>query len=197
MFSTKKRYFLPESPRWLLARGRISELKEIIETAAKWNGQTLPSNFEKHLNPPENAEQSSGSFADLFKTEYLRTTLMIIIAWYTLVLQYMAMTLHISEMGGNIYTITVDLVIGIESFLHVFTFEFFHFQFYAGLMESIAIVISIFTVLRYGIQRNILYYTLIAGVCCMYTAVFPNSKWIVTITLTMLGKLIEKDGQCQ
>lgn len=102
------RYFLPESPRWLLTKGRINELKEIIETAAKWNNRKLPNNYEKILIPP-GEELVSGSFADLFKGDYLRTTLMLIIAWYTLVLQYMAMTLHIGEMGGNIYVITVTI----------------------------------------------------------------------------------------
>lgn len=99
---------MPESPRWLLSKGRIDELKDIIETAAKWNNRKLPDNYEKILIPP-GEELSSGSFADLFKGDYLRTTLMLIIAWYTLVLQYMAMTLHIGEMGGNLYVITVTI----------------------------------------------------------------------------------------
>lgn len=102
-----RRHVLPESPRWLLAKGRVDELKKIIETAARWNKRTLPPNYEKLLIvPPE--EESSGSFLDLFKTEYLRTTLLLMVAWYTLVLQYMAITLHIGEMGGNIYLTTVS-----------------------------------------------------------------------------------------
>lgn len=100
------RYVLPESPRWLLAKGRIEELKKIIETAARWNKKTLPPNYEKTLIVPEN--ETSGSLLDLFKAEYLRTTLLLLIAWYALVLQYMAITLHIGEMGGNIYLITVS-----------------------------------------------------------------------------------------
>lgn len=99
------RYALPESPRWLLAKGRIDELKRIIETAARWNKRILPPNYEKSLLVP--VDESSGSVFDLFKREYLRTTLLLLVAWYTLVLQYMAITLHIGEMGGNIYLITV------------------------------------------------------------------------------------------
>lgn len=101
------RYVLPESPRWLLAKGRIEELKKLIETAARWNGRTLPANYEKSLSVPTDEEQS-GSLLDLFKPEYLRTTLLLLVAWYALVLQYMAITLHIGEMGGNIYLITVS-----------------------------------------------------------------------------------------
>lgn len=99
------RYVLPESPRWLLAKGRIDELKRFIESAARWNKRILPPGYEKSLIVPE--EASSGSVFDLFKPEYLRTTLLLLVAWYALVLQYMAITLHIGEMGGNIYLITV------------------------------------------------------------------------------------------
>lgn len=97
---------MPESPRWLLAKGRIEELKRIIETAARWNKKILPPNYDKLLIPPPE-EEASGSFIDLFKKEYLRTTLLLMVAWYCLVLQYMAITLHIGEMGGNIYLTTV------------------------------------------------------------------------------------------
>lgn len=86
----------------------MEELKKIIETAARWNKKTLPPNYEKLLIVPPD-EESSGSFLDLFKTEYLRTTLLLMVAWYTLVLQYMAITLHIGEMGGNIYLTTVSI----------------------------------------------------------------------------------------
>lgn len=106
------RYFLPESPRWLLAKGRTEELKEIIETAAKWNRIKLPNNYDKILNSTVNVEgddDSNGSFYELFRGEYLRTTLLLVIAWFTLILQYMAMTLHIGEMGGDIYLTTVSL----------------------------------------------------------------------------------------
>lgn len=56
-------------------------------------------------------------------------------------------------------------------------------------MESIAILLSIYTVLRYGIQRNIFFLVLIAGFCCLYIALFPNTEWSITVTMAMLGKL--------
>lgn len=55
-------------------------------------------------------------------------------------------------------------------------------------MESIAILLSIYTVLRYGIQRNIFFLVLIAGVCCLYIALFPQTEWNIIVTMAMLGK---------
>lgn len=83
---------------------RIDELKKIVEKAAKWNKRKLPDGYEKDLYIPQTDEtENDGSFAQLFNREYRWTTIMLAIAWYAMVLLYMAVTLHLSEMGGNIY----------------------------------------------------------------------------------------------
>lgn len=110
----------------------MDELKKIIETAARWNKKTLPPNYEKLLIvPPE--EDSSGSFIDLFKMEYIRTTLLLMVAWYALVLQYMAITLHIGEMGGNIYLTTVRISLHNRNALT--SFNSFHNRLLESLFE--------------------------------------------------------------
>lgn len=63
------------------------------------------------------------------------------------------------------------------------------FQVYAGIFESIAILISTLTVTKYGIQKNIFYNILIAGICLMYIAIFPNAEWTLIVFLTMLGTI--------
>lgn len=40
---------LPESPRWLLAMGKIDEVMEVLKEAARVNKITLPSNIDKIL----------------------------------------------------------------------------------------------------------------------------------------------------
>ncbi|KAI4498255.1 hypothetical protein M0802_006741 [Mischocyttarus mexicanus] len=42
-------WFLPESPRWLLAKGRLVEANDILETLARVNGKELPASFTQKL----------------------------------------------------------------------------------------------------------------------------------------------------
>jgi MFS transporter, OCT family, solute carrier family 22 (organic cation transporter), member 4/5 len=102
-------YFLPESPRWLLAKGRTAELAVIIRKAARMNQRSLPSNFEKTLTPPEApSDKRMVSVMDLFQPAFKRTTLLMTVIWFSIILIYFGITLHMSNLGGNIYVNTVS-----------------------------------------------------------------------------------------
>ncbi|CAH2017392.1 unnamed protein product [Acanthoscelides obtectus] len=69
----KRGWVLPESPRWLLALGRTTEVMSILESACKFNGKKLPPNLDKQLLPGANDEPVENvSVLDLFKTVQMR-----------------------------------------------------------------------------------------------------------------------------
>ncbi len=106
--STKQRFVIPESPRWLLCKGRISEVKAIIKAAAEFNGRELPPNMDKLLKPPPQEDSDEGC-VKLFGTKYLRLiTICFLCIWFTMNMVYYGMILNMNSFGGNVYMNTVS-----------------------------------------------------------------------------------------
>lgn len=99
---------MPESPRWLLVKGRIAAVKSIVERAAKFNGRQLPPDYESMLKPPPQ-EDSSQSCISLFNSGYLRcVTICFLCIWFTMNLVYYGLILNMSTFGGNVYLNSVS-----------------------------------------------------------------------------------------
>lgn len=93
--------------RWLLARGRVDELAAILERASIWNKRPLALNYKKTLSVPQAGTDRRVSIFDLFQKGYKRTTFLMTIIWFSIILIYFGITLHMSTLGGDIYINTV------------------------------------------------------------------------------------------
>uniref|UniRef100_A0A2M4CH71 Putative organic cation transporter n=1 Tax=Anopheles darlingi TaxID=43151 RepID=A0A2M4CH71_ANODA len=162
-------YWCPESPRWLLAKGRLDELYQLLERAASTNGLQLPDHCRKSLVVASNNNDESEvaiTVGDVFRRKFIRTTLVMIVVWFGIILIYFGITLHLSNLGGDIYINTVI----------------------AGSVESIAICLSIVVVLKLGLRINLFLYMVVAGLSCIVMNFVPDGNLWLIITLAMIVK---------
>lgn len=168
-------FVVPESPRWLLCKGRINDVKEIIKKAAAFNGRQLPDNYEKMLKPPLQEEESSEDFISLFRSKYLRRiTICFLCIWFTMNLVYYGLILNMNTFGGNVY---------LNSAL-------------AGLVEIPAIAIAMFIILKVGKKWLFCATLLGAGLACLCAAITEGKNDILwlKITFVMIGKFTISAG---
>lgn len=99
------RFIIPESPRWLLCKGRTAEVAVIIKKACVVNKRELPANFEKLLkSPPPMKDENDDGCISLFGTPYLRLiTICFLCIWFTMNLVYYGLILNMNKFGGNVY----------------------------------------------------------------------------------------------
>ncbi|XP_072524318.1 solute carrier family 22 member 4-like isoform X2 [Salminus brasiliensis] len=101
-------WFIPESPRWLLAKGRVQEAEDIIRAAAKKNGITPPEVIFKtssdFLISGSEPKSSKYTYMDLIRTPKMRhITLLNGIVWFIITITYFGLSLSTPNMNGDPY----------------------------------------------------------------------------------------------
>ena len=101
-------FFVPESPRWLIANGRSEEALEVINVAAKVNkvklteDAFLPDQDDKTEAPPQLPVYG---LKDMFRKSQLRITLAMFICWPVITMLYYGLSLSADKihMTDNVY----------------------------------------------------------------------------------------------
>ncbi len=86
------RHGLPESPRWLLSKGRKDEAFEIIDAEL---GRNRRADFEQE-------EEAETNYGLLFSADYLRRTLFACMFWIAIVTPYFALTFFQAEVLSDL-----------------------------------------------------------------------------------------------
>ncbi|KAM8758282.1 solute carrier family 22 member 13-like isoform 1-T1 [Rhynchonycteris naso] len=162
---------LPESARWLVARGRMEEAKQLIQKAASVNGRKLSPELLSQLVPEETGP--SGNALDLFRHPQLRkVTLILFCVWFVDSLGYFGLSLQVGDFGVDIYLT----------------------QLIFGIVEVPARSCSTFMMQWFGRRWSQLGTLVLGGLMCIAIIFVPADLPIVSTVLAIIGKFATASG---
>uniref|UniRef100_A0A2K5RMH3 Solute carrier family 22 member 14 n=2 Tax=Cebus imitator TaxID=2715852 RepID=A0A2K5RMH3_CEBIM len=96
-------WILPESPRWLMMKGKVKEAKQVLCYAASVNKKTIPANLLDELQLPRK-KVTKASVLDFCKNRQLcKVTLVMGCVWFTISYTYFALILRMRVLGVSLY----------------------------------------------------------------------------------------------
>ena len=96
-------YFMPESPRWLLSKGKNQAAVEVLKLACKFNQR--PYQPSLYIEKEDGKEQKA-SFFDLFRKRPIRrNTFGLCTVWFVICFSYFGLMYHKPQFDWNPYVV--------------------------------------------------------------------------------------------
>ncbi|XP_023332421.1 organic cation transporter protein [Eurytemora carolleeae] len=145
-------YFLPESPRWLVAKGRISEAKVLIADAIKTNKRKADPEMISLKRPQQ--QRRNGTVVDILRFPVLRQkTLIMYFNWFASSFMMYGLSLNWQNLTGDLFL----------TFL------------IASCLDFPAKAFSVISLLFYGRKLPYIGLTFIAGILFVIILVVPKA----------------------
>ncbi|XP_038651878.1 solute carrier family 22 member 5-like [Scyliorhinus canicula] len=163
-------WLIPESPRWLLLKGKVQESEAILRYAAKKNRVTLPeilfSDFE--LEDVKDKNVKSFTVTCLIKTRNIRgITIINLIVWIIMAIGYYGLSLNTPNLHGDDY-------------LNCF---------FSAAIEIPANIAAWFFLQRYSRKFSLSGSLFLGGIVLFFVQLIPPNLSILATVLVMVGKL--------
>ncbi|KAL0966562.1 hypothetical protein UPYG_G00296820 [Umbra pygmaea] len=160
-------WFIPESARWLLDRGRTEEAKELILRVAAVNKRTVPDTMLEKIAEKKVAQKRDQLV--LIRSPVLRKYfLTITLAWFSLNLTYISLSLNVGKFGLNIFLT----------------------QLIFGLTEIPCNLLCIFILEYFGRKISLMSMLLPGGLICMLMLAVPQDSAVAVTALATAGRFL-------
>ncbi|XP_029309229.1 solute carrier family 22 member 21-like [Cottoperca gobio] len=123
-------WVIPESPRWLLQKGRVEEAESVIRAAAKRNKVPVPEIIYRadeclELMQNKSEDEQTYTYLDLIRTPNMRNiTILSVFIWIATSMVFYGLSLNTSNLNGNMYltcfiSAAIDIVVYVATWLLV------------------------------------------------------------------------------
>ncbi|XP_037090268.1 organic cation transporter protein-like [Pollicipes pollicipes] len=115
-------FFLPESPRWLMAVGRKDKAEKVLRNVAKWNGKPFPEELvmkERSGGSLQEPQAINESFISVIKSPVLlKRAFILAFQWLVVAMVYYGIGMVSTDLGGDVYTnFILTMLIEIPSYV--------------------------------------------------------------------------------
>ncbi|XP_027630949.1 solute carrier family 22 member 16 isoform X2 [Tupaia chinensis] len=166
-------WILPETPFWLLSKGRYREAQNVVDMIARWNGtrsyklsELLSLDLSEFThNKPSKTEKHS--LCELFRDCDITTrTLILWLVWFTASLGFYTLALNTYSLGGN---------------------EYLNF-FLLGLAEIPAYTLVCICIDRVGRRNAMVFFLFSSSLTCGLIVVIPQNYYPWGLVASLTGK---------
>ncbi|XP_068557775.1 solute carrier family 22 member 13-like [Cebidichthys violaceus] len=158
-------WFIPESARWLLSRGRTEEAKQLIVKAAAINKRTVPDSLLEKIAMKEPVNK--GGIKIIFRSPLLiRYFFIVVLGWFSLNLAIYCLYFNMGNFGLNIFLT----------------------QFLFGAIEIPANLLSMWLLEVFGRRISLISTLLTGGLFCIFILAVPQGHAIAVTSLAVAAR---------